>query len=66
MEKPDYSMYEGATAIISDPHANDNALDFAIKDIDAKGIKRIVCLGDIVGYGNQITTIVDNFRTACL
>ena len=51
--------YEGATALISDPHANKDALDVVIDDIDIKGIKRIVCLGDILGYGNQIATIVD-------
>jgi len=38
-------------AIISDIHSNLEALQAVLADIDARGIKRIVCLGDVVGYG---------------
>tara|TARA_R110002049_G_scaffold288423_1_gene470934 strand:+ start:115997 stop:116746 length:750 start_codon:yes stop_codon:yes gene_type:complete len=38
-------------AIISDIHGNLEALKAVISKIDLLGISRIVCLGDIVGYG---------------
>jgi predicted phosphodiesterase len=38
-------------ALISDIHANLEALRVVMSDIRAFGIKEIYCLGDIVGYG---------------
>ena len=38
-------------AIISDIHSNLEALQVVIKDIKKRRIKRIFCLGDLVGYG---------------
>lgn len=38
-------------AIISDIHGNLEALRAVLGDIDARGIKEIVCLGDVIGYG---------------
>lgn len=38
-------------AIISDIHANLPALRAVMDDIVGRGISRIVCLGDVVGYG---------------
>ncbi|MHC4940590.1 MAG: metallophosphoesterase family protein [Planctomycetota bacterium] len=38
-------------AIISDIHANIEALDVVLKDIKRRMIKDIICLGDIIGYG---------------
>ncbi|ADB18944.1 metallophosphoesterase [Pirellula staleyi DSM 6068] len=38
-------------ALISDIHANWEALKVVLDDIRAHGIKEIFCLGDIVGYG---------------
>ncbi len=38
-------------AIISDIHSNLEALQAVIKDIKKRRIKRIFCLGDVVGYG---------------
>ncbi len=38
-------------AIISDIHSNIEALTVVLADIEARGIKQIFCLGDIVGYG---------------
>ncbi|GAI38944.1 unnamed protein product, partial [marine sediment metagenome] len=38
-------------AIISDIHSNLEALQTVIKDIKKRRIKRILCLGDLVGYG---------------
>jgi diadenosine tetraphosphatase ApaH/serine/threonine PP2A family protein phosphatase len=39
------------TAIISDIHANIEALNAVFADIETHGIKEIICLGDVVGYG---------------
>lgn len=38
-------------AIVSDIHANIEALDQVLKHIDSQGITDIVCLGDVIGYG---------------
>lgn len=38
-------------AILSDIHANLEALTAVMEDIDKQGVEEIVCLGDIVGYG---------------
>jgi Icc-related predicted phosphoesterase len=52
-------------AIISDIHGNITALDTVLKDIKRRGIKRIFCLGDLVGKGpRQGTTGVSKEPTA--
>ena len=38
-------------AIISDIHSNLEALTTVLADIENRGIKKVFCLGDIVGYG---------------
>lgn len=38
-------------AVISDVHANASALRLALDDAASQGAERVVCLGDIVGYG---------------
>jgi len=38
-------------AIISDVHANLTALEAVLEDIDKRNIKRILSLGDVIGYG---------------
>ena len=50
------------TAIISDVHANAEALKTALRDIEQRGIKRIICLGDIIGYGPDPLECVDLVR----
>ncbi len=40
-------------AIISDIHANFDAFEVVLADIEKSSIDRIVCLGDVVGYGAQ-------------
>lgn len=37
-------------AIISDLHANIDAVEASLKRIDEMGVDKIVCLGDVVGY----------------
>jgi len=46
-------------ALISDIHANKEALEAVVQDISSQGIDRIFCLGDIVGYGPEPTPCVD-------
>jgi predicted phosphodiesterase len=53
------------TAIISDIHANLEALTAVLKDIDKQKVDRIVCLGDIVGYGANPRECIDAVRKNC-
>ena len=46
-------------AIISDIHSNLEALEAILADIDARGVKKIVCLGDVVGYGANPRECID-------
>lgn len=46
-------------AIISDIHANFEALEAVLADIDAQGIPEIFCLGDIIGYGPDPRACID-------
>ena len=39
------------TAILSDIHSNREALDAALRDVESRGVKDLVCLGDVIGYG---------------
>jgi diadenosine tetraphosphatase ApaH/serine/threonine PP2A family protein phosphatase len=40
-----------AFALISDLHSNLEALEATLARIDALGVREIVCLGDVIGYG---------------
>ena len=46
-------------AIISDIHSNVEALTAVLADIDARNIKQIVCLGDVIGYGPEPRQCLD-------
>ncbi|MBI4563341.1 MAG: metallophosphoesterase family protein [Planctomycetes bacterium] len=46
-------------ALISDLHANLEATEAVLADIEREGVKDIVCLGDIVGYGPDPDKVVD-------
>lgn len=50
-------------AIISDIHSNLEALTTALAHIDTIDIDRIVCLGDIVGYGADPAACLDLVRS---
>jgi diadenosine tetraphosphatase ApaH/serine/threonine PP2A family protein phosphatase len=50
---------------MSDVHANASALKAVLADIQAKGITRILCLGDTVGYGPDPLECVDLVRQHC-
>jgi len=53
------------TAIISDIHGNLEALNVVLADIDRQGIERIVCLGDVLGYGPNPVECVDLVAERC-
>jgi predicted phosphodiesterase len=46
-------------AVISDIHANLEALSVVLEDIERRGVKEIFCLGDILGYGPQPKECLD-------
>lgn len=52
-------------AVISDIHSNIEALTEVFKDIKARGIKEIVCLGDVVGYGPNPRECLDLVSSQC-
>jgi protein phosphatase len=51
--------------IISDIHGNLPALEAVLKDIRARGIERIFCLGDLAGKGPHGEKAVDICREEC-
>jgi len=53
------------TAIISDIHGNLEALEVVLADIETKNVDRIICLGDIVGYGPNPVECVDLVAERC-
>jgi len=55
-----------STAIISDIHGNAVALKSVLQDIESRTeIERIVCLGDIIGYGPEPLECVDLVAEKC-
>ena len=49
-------------AVISDIHANATALQAVLGDALAQGTRRVICLGDVVGYGPQPQETLDLIR----
>jgi diadenosine tetraphosphatase ApaH/serine/threonine PP2A family protein phosphatase len=47
------------TAILSDLHANEEAVQTAVADARERGAQRFVCLGDVVGYGARPRECLD-------
>ncbi|MEO3944300.1 metallophosphoesterase family protein [Gorillibacterium sp. CAU 1737] len=52
-------------AVISDLHGNVPALEAVLDDIHARGISRILCLGDLVGKGPNSDRTLDLARENC-
>lgn len=52
-------------AIISDIHANLEALQTVLADIERRGLTEIVCLGDVIGYGPNPRECLDLVRRRC-
>ena len=46
-------------ALISDIHANLEALTAVLDDIAERGVERIICLGDVIGYGPKPAKCLD-------
>ncbi|MCH2147845.1 MAG: metallophosphoesterase, partial [Phycisphaerales bacterium] len=53
------------TAIISDVHGNLEALTVVLEDIGTRSADRIICLGDILGYGPDPVACVDLIAEQC-
>lgn len=49
-------------ALISDIHANLEAFSSVLAEIDRSGVEKIICLGDIVGYGADPNACVEIVR----
>ena len=49
-------------ALFSDVHGNRPALEAVLADIAARGISRVHCLGDLVGYGPDPNGAIDLLR----
>ena len=49
-------------AVLSDIHANLEALQAAWRVVEARGADEIVCLGDVVGYGPNPAACIDLIR----
>ncbi|MDA8216833.1 MAG: metallophosphoesterase family protein [Dehalococcoidales bacterium] len=48
-------------AVLSDIHGNLHALEAVLADMDAQGVDRVYCLGDLVGYGafpNEVIALI--------
>src|SRR5476651_1494141 len=52
-------------AIISDIHANLEALEAVLADIRQQNISEIYCLGDIIGYGPNPCECIDIVMGSC-
>ncbi|MFO8008948.1 MAG: metallophosphoesterase family protein [Candidatus Brocadiia bacterium] len=64
-DQPTHEASGGPLAVISDVHANLDALVAVLAEIDRLGAERIICLGDIVGYGPDPVECVDLVRERC-
>jgi len=52
-------------AVLSDVHGNLEALQAIMADLEARGVEKIVCLGDVVGYGPDPRECVDLLAERC-
>ena len=53
------------TAVISDVHSNVDALSAVFSDLEQTGIERVICLGDIVGYGADPDECLQLIKEKC-
>lgn len=52
-------------ALISDIHGNLPALTAVLADIDRRNIRRVICLGDLVGKGASGAAVIDRCLDRC-
>ena len=45
--------------ILSDIHGNRHALEAVLIELEARGVDRLICLGDVVGYGPEPEACLD-------
>jgi len=55
----------GLFAVISDIHGNVEALEACLTDIERRVIKKVFCLGDVVGYGASPKQCLDHVIERC-
>ena len=60
-----YDLSVVRTAIISDIHANLEALEVVLADIREQEVDRIICLGDVIGYGPDPCACIDLVQEHC-
>jgi len=48
-------------AVMSDVHGNSEALSSVLRDIEGQETDKIICTGDLVGYGPYPNEVVDVF-----
>jgi putative phosphoesterase len=51
--------------IISDIHANLEALEVVLRRLESEKVERVYCLGDVVGYGASPNECVEKVRSLC-
>jgi putative phosphoesterase len=59
-------MTAETVAFISDVHGNSAALRAVLADLDTRGVERVYCLGDLVGYGPDPGGVIDLIRAAAI
>ncbi len=52
-------------ALLSDIHANLEALSAVLQDIEKQKVDKIACLGDVIGYGTDPTACLDLVQANC-
>jgi diadenosine tetraphosphatase ApaH/serine/threonine PP2A family protein phosphatase len=52
-------------AVISDIHANLEALAAVLKDIEKQSVDQVICLGDVIGYGVDPVPCIDLVEKHC-
>ncbi len=52
-------------ALISDIHGNLEALEAVLADVETATIDRLLCLGDVVGYGPDPVACIDRVFSVC-
>lgn len=51
--------------IVADVHGNLEALEAALAELERRGIDRLACLGDLVGYNAGSDEVVEKLERAC-
>jgi len=52
-------------AVVSDIHSNIPALDAVLKDIEEQKVEKLICLGDVIGYGPHPIECAEKIMNRC-